>query len=103
VTLMFCFGSWETSIEPVSPSISTVREYFSPSTSPATLASLVALQGEMSKTLDARIRNGIALAVSEVNGCCYCISAHSYVAANLTTTPPEEIAAPGKKLRSDSS
>jgi uncharacterized peroxidase-related enzyme len=48
--------------------------------------------GPVSKTLDLKTREGIALAVSEANGCDYCLAAHSYVSTNLAKIPPEEIA-----------
>ena len=62
------------------------------SISPAALAGWVGLQGALSKTLDIKTRDGIALAVSEANGCNYCLSAHSYVASNFAQMSPEEIA-----------
>jgi uncharacterized peroxidase-related enzyme len=62
------------------------------SISPAVLAGFVGLQGPLSKTLDFRTRDAIALVVSEVNGCYYCLAAHSYVAANFGKASPEEIA-----------
>lgn len=46
--------------------------------SPAALESLVASFGAVSKgRFDARTREAIALAVSEANGCDYCLSAHT--------------------------
>jgi uncharacterized peroxidase-related enzyme len=46
--------------------------------SPAALESLVALFGATGKgRFDARTRESIALAVSEANGCDYCLSAHT--------------------------
>jgi AhpD family alkylhydroperoxidase len=47
--------------------------------------------GSLSKTLDVKTLDGIALAVSEANGCDDCLAAHSYVSTNLAN-PPEEIA-----------
>src|ERR1700754_3325189 len=41
------------------------------------------LDGALGKTLDAKTRHGIALAVSQVNGCHYCISAHTHVATTF--------------------
>src|SRR4051794_18365091 len=60
--------------------------------SPAVLAGLVGLQGSLSKTLDAKTRHCISLAVSEVNGCNYCLTAHSYAATHLGKMDPKEIA-----------
>lgn len=51
------------------------------SLSPAALEGLLALSGALGKTLDAKTRERIALAVAEVNGCDYCLSAHSYLGA----------------------
>jgi uncharacterized peroxidase-related enzyme len=62
------------------------------SISPNALAGWAALSDSLKQTLDARTREGMALAVSEVNGCDYCLAAHSYVATTFTKSPPEEIA-----------
>jgi uncharacterized peroxidase-related enzyme len=62
------------------------------SVSPAALTGWASLMGSLSKTLDAKTRDGIALAVSEVNGCDYCLSAHTWVATNMAKVSPEEIA-----------
>lgn len=51
------------------------------SLSPAALEGLLGLSGALGKTLDAKTRERIALAVAEVNGCDYCLSAHSYLGA----------------------
>jgi len=42
--------------------------------SPDALNGWAALQGALAKTLDAKLRDGIALAVSQANGCHYCLS-----------------------------
>ena len=47
-------------------------------------AGWAALQDALKQTLDARTREGRAIAVSEVNGCDYCLAAHTYVAATVT-------------------
>ncbi len=52
-------------------------------TSPAALTGYLGLNGGLAKALDARTRERIALAVAQVNGCDYCLSAHSYLGANL--------------------
>ena len=62
------------------------------SISPNVLAGWAALMGALSKTLDVKTRDGIALAVSEADGCNYCLAAHSYISTNLAKIPPEEIA-----------
>jgi uncharacterized peroxidase-related enzyme len=60
--------------------------------SPAALTGLTNLSGALSKALDLRTRERIAIAVAQVNGCDYCLSAHTYLAANLAKVPSEEIA-----------
>ena len=60
--------------------------------SPAALQGYVANNGALGKTLDVKTRERIALAVAEVNGCDYCLSAHSYLGLNLAKISPEEIA-----------
>jgi uncharacterized peroxidase-related enzyme len=61
------------------------------SISPNALSGWAGLMGPVSKTLDLKTREGIALAVSEANGCDYCLAAHSYVSTNMAKIPPEEI------------
>lgn len=51
------------------------------SLSPAALQGLLGLSSALGKTLDVKTRERIALAVAEVNGCDYCLSAHSYLGA----------------------
>ncbi len=60
--------------------------------SPAALAGFAGFQGELGKTLDVKTRERIALAVAQVNGCGYCLSAHTYLALNLAKIGGEEIA-----------
>jgi uncharacterized peroxidase-related enzyme len=61
------------------------------SLSPAVLNGWAGLMGQLSKTLDVKTRDGIALPVSKVNGCDYCLTAHTYVATNLAKSSPEEL------------
>jgi uncharacterized peroxidase-related enzyme len=62
--------------------------------SPAALEGLLGLNGALAKgALDAPTRERIALAVAEVNGCDYCLSAHSYIGKNLVKLPDAEITA----------
>jgi uncharacterized peroxidase-related enzyme len=62
--------------------------------SPAALEGYLALNGALAKgTLDARLRERIALAVAEFNGCEYCLSAHSYLGKNVARLDDGEIAA----------
>jgi uncharacterized peroxidase-related enzyme len=63
-------------------------------TSPATLTGYLGLSGALGKgTLDPRTRERIALAVAEINGCGYCLAAHSYIGTNLAKLDAAEIAA----------
>ena len=60
--------------------------------SPAALNGLLSLNGALGKgSLPAATREKIALAVANVNGCSYCNSAHSYIAANLLKLSEDEI------------
>jgi uncharacterized peroxidase-related enzyme len=69
--------------------------------SPAALAAFTGLQGGLSRTLDVKTRERIALAVAEVNGCDYCLSAHTYIGLNLAKISPEEIALNRKGASAD--
>jgi uncharacterized peroxidase-related enzyme len=60
--------------------------------SPAALQGFTANNGALAKTLDVKTRERIALAVAEVNGCDYCLSAHTYLGLNLAKLGAEEIA-----------
>ena len=63
-------------------------------TSPAALEGYLGLNSALGKgALDAPTRERIALAVAEVNGCDYCLSAHSYLGKNLAKLSEMEIAA----------
>ena len=59
--------------------------------SPSALTGWAGLQSALAKTLDAKTRAAIALAVSEADGCVYCLAAHSYSAQNFTKVTPAEI------------
>jgi uncharacterized peroxidase-related enzyme len=59
--------------------------------SPAALSGFASFQGSLTKTLDAKTRERIALAVAQVNGCDYCLSAHTYLALNLVKLTQDEI------------
>jgi uncharacterized peroxidase-related enzyme len=62
--------------------------------SPAGLEGYLGLNGALAKgKLDARTRERIALAVAEVNGCGYCLAAHSYLGKNLAKLDEAEILA----------
>jgi alkylhydroperoxidase family enzyme len=53
------------------------------SISPNALSGWAALMGSLAKTPDVKTRDGIALAVSEADGCDYCLAAHSFIAGKL--------------------
>ena len=61
--------------------------------SPAALEGYTGLGKALARTLDVKTRERIALAVAEVNGCDYCLSAHSYLGANQARLDADEIAA----------
>ncbi|MDG4719062.1 MULTISPECIES: carboxymuconolactone decarboxylase family protein [Thalassospira] len=62
--------------------------------SPAALEGYLGLNGALSKgALDAQTRERIALAVAQLNGCDYCLSAHTYLGKNLAKLDDAEIAA----------
>jgi uncharacterized peroxidase-related enzyme len=64
------------------------------SNSPAALESYLGLSGALSKgALPAQTRERIALAIAEINGCNYCLSAHTYLGKNLAELDDAEIAA----------
>jgi uncharacterized peroxidase-related enzyme len=63
-------------------------------TSPQALEGYLALSGALAKgALPAQTRERIALAIAEINGCDYCLSAHSYLGKNLAKLDDDEIAA----------
>ena len=61
--------------------------------SPAALEGHLGLNGALGKTLDLKLRERIALAVAQVNGCDYCLSAHSYIGANMAKLDAAEMTA----------
>lgn len=60
--------------------------------SPAALQGYTANNAALTRTLDVKTRERIALAVAQVNGCDYCLSAHSYLGMNMAKISTEEIA-----------
>lgn len=63
-------------------------------TSPAALEGYLGLSGALSKgALPAATRERIALAVAEINGCGYCLSAHTYLGKNLAKLDDAEMTA----------
>lgn len=70
--------------------------------SPAALEGYLGLNGALAKgTLDARTRERIALTVAEINGCDYCLSAHTYLGKNLAKLDDAELAANREGASSD--
>lgn len=64
------------------------------SNSPAALESYLGLSGALNKgALPAATRERIALAVAEINGCNYCLSAHTYLGKSLAKLDDAEISA----------
>ena len=62
--------------------------------SPAALEGYLGLSGALMKgSLEPQTRERIALAIAEVNGCDYCLSAHTYLGKNLSKLTDAEIAA----------
>jgi uncharacterized peroxidase-related enzyme len=62
--------------------------------SPAALEGYLGLFGALSKgALPAPTRERIALAVAEINGCSYCLSAHTYFGKNLAKLDDAEMTA----------
>jgi uncharacterized peroxidase-related enzyme len=61
------------------------------SNSTAALEGLLGLSGALSRALDVKTRERIAIAVANANGCDYCLSAHTYLGLNLAKISQEEI------------
>jgi len=62
--------------------------------SPAALEGYLGMNGALAKgALPAAIRERIALAVAQANGCDYCLSAHTYLGRNLAKLDDAEITA----------
>ncbi|MFC5697983.1 carboxymuconolactone decarboxylase family protein [Pseudomonas sp. GCM10022186] len=59
--------------------------------SPIAFNAWATLLGSLSKALDVKTRDSIGLAVSEVNGCNYCLGVHSFTATHMAKLPADEI------------
>jgi uncharacterized peroxidase-related enzyme len=60
--------------------------------SPAALEGYLSLNGALAKgKIDVKLRERIALGVAEFNGCDYCLSAHSYLGANVAKLGQSEL------------
>lgn len=60
--------------------------------SPAALEAFAGFGAAVGKLLDLKTRERIALATAQVNGCDYCLSAHSHLAASFARLDAAEIA-----------
>jgi len=69
--------------------------------SPIAFNAWAALLGSLSKALDVKTRDSIGLAVSEVNGCDYCLTVHSFTAEHMAKLPANEIILARKGHASD--
>lgn len=70
--------------------------------SPTSLEGYLGMFGALGKgKVPLATRERIALAVAEINGCDYCLSAHSYLARNLAGLDDAEIAANRNGVSSD--
>src|SRR3954468_13647200 len=59
--------------------------------SPIAFNAWATLLGSLSKALDVKTRDSIGLAVSEVNGCNYCLAVHSFTAERRARLPADDI------------
>jgi len=69
--------------------------------SPIAFNAWATLLGSLSKSLDVKTRDSIGLAVSEVNGCNYCLAVHSFTAEHMAKLPADEIILARKGHASD--
>jgi uncharacterized peroxidase-related enzyme len=69
--------------------------------SPTAFNAWASLLGSLSKSLDVKTRDAIGLAVSEVNGCDYCLTVHSFTAEHMAKLPADEIILARKGHASD--
>lgn len=70
--------------------------------SPAALEGYLSLNGALGKgSIGAKTGERIALAVAELNGCSYCLSAHNYLGSNLAKLDADEIEANRRGTSSD--
>jgi len=90
-------------LEAVGKQIGSVPNLFRlVATSPQALEGYLGLSGALGKgALPAATRERIALAVAEINGCDYCLSAHSFMGKNLAKLDDAEIAANRRGASSD--
>jgi uncharacterized peroxidase-related enzyme len=58
---------------------------------PTVLEVVTSLQGTMSRVLDARTRQSIALATSQANDCDYCLAIHTYTSSEFSGMTSDDI------------
>jgi uncharacterized peroxidase-related enzyme len=82
-------------LEAVNKQLGTVPNLFRVvGNSPAALEDYLSLMGALGKgELSVQTRERIALAVAEINGCDYCLSAHTYLGKNVAKLDDSEITA----------
>lgn len=90
-------------LEAVRKQIGSVPNLFRlTATSPAALEGYLGLNGALAKgALNAATRERIALAVAQINGCGYCLAAHTYLGKNVAKLADAEIAANRRGLSND--
>src|ERR1700745_3755833 len=60
--------------------------------SPALLKSWLALSGAVAGgTVAAAVRERLAISTAQLNGCEYCLSAHTYIGSNIAKVDPAEL------------
>jgi len=59
--------------------------------SPIAFNAWATLLGSLSKALDVKTRDSIGLAVSEANGCNYCLTVHSFTAEHMAKLSTDDI------------
>lgn len=69
--------------------------------SPIAFNAWATLLGSLSKALDVKTRDSIGLAVSEANGCNYCLTVHSFTAEHMARMSGDEIILARKGLAID--
>jgi uncharacterized peroxidase-related enzyme len=90
-------------LQEVKKQLGTVPNLFRlASNSPAALEGYLSLAGALRKgNISIATGERIALAVAEVNGCNYCLSAHAYIGKNLAKLDDTEIAANRRGFSTD--
>lgn len=61
------------------------------SLAPNVLLALDEMQQKLDDSFDIRIRAQVALAVSEMNTCLYCLASHSYIVTNFSKMYPKDV------------